>query len=119
MTSVIVYGIPNCDSCRKALTWLRANGHAFQFHDLRLDGPPEASRIRGWCETLGRETVLNRRSTTFRALETAEQTIADDADAVDLMVRYPLLLKRPLIETGSHVVAGFDPDRLTGLLSQA
>jgi len=119
MDTLIVYGIPNCDSCRKALAWLRANGHNFQFHDLRLEGPPEASRMLGWCEKLGRETVLNRRSTTFRALETSDQAISDDTDAVNLIVRYPLLLKRPLIETGTHVIAGFDPDRLTGLLSHA
>jgi len=119
MDSIVIYGISNCDSCRKAFAWLRANGHPFQFHDLRLLGPPEASRIHLWCEKLGWESVLNRRSTTFRALAQSDQVINDDTDAVNLIRRYPLLLKRPLIETGTAVFAGFDPDQLTGLLSHA
>lgn len=119
MNPIIVYGISNCDSCRKVLAWLRVNGHPFRFHDLRLDGPPEPGRLLVWCAKLGRETVLNRRSATYRALDTADQAIADDKDVVDLIIRYPLLLKRPLIESGHDIVAGFDPDRLTGLLSHA
>ena len=119
MTAIILYGIPNCDSCKKAVTWLKAKGHGYRFHDLRADGPPEASQIRGWCKRLGWENILNRRSTTYRALTPDERVIESIEDAAGLIVRYPLLLKRPLIESASGFVAGFDPDQLTGILPHA
>jgi Spx/MgsR family transcriptional regulator len=119
MALLVLYGIPTCDSCRKAVAWLNAGGHAYRFHDLRVDGPPDASQIRSWSQTLGWKTLLNRRSTTFRALTPDQQSITEGDDAVALIERYPLLIKRPLIESEFGIVAGFDPDRLTGILTHA
>ena len=119
MPATILYGLPNCDSCRKAALWLDEGAHAYRFHDIRANGAPDASQIRAWCEQLGWENILNRRSTTYRALAPEEKKISDTEDAVKLIVRYPLLLKRPLIESASGIVAGFDPGRLTGILSDA
>ncbi|MEY4685009.1 MAG: hypothetical protein RLZ25_1468 [Pseudomonadota bacterium] len=119
MAKLVLYGIASCDTCRKAVAWLKAGGHSFQFHDLRADGPPDASQVRAWGQALGWETLLNRRSTTFRALTSEEQSITEGDDAVALILRYPLLIKRPLIESESGVVAGFNPDRLNGIISHA
>lgn len=116
MTMAILYGIPNCESCRKTVNWLKAGAHAYRFHDLRVDGTPEADQIRIWCEKLGWENILNRRSTTFRSLSPKDRDINNTEDAVQLILRYPLLLKRPLVESADGIVAGFDPDRLIGIL---
>lgn len=116
MSAIILYGIPNCDSCRKAQNWLKAGAYPYRFHDLRVDGTPDANQILNWSEQLGWENILNRRSTAFRGLTSEERDISHAEEAVELIVRYPLLLKRPLIESSLGIVAGFDPDRLTGIL---
>ncbi len=119
MSSIILYGIPNCDSCRKAVSWLKAGDHSYRFHDLRADGAPDPNQIRVWCEQLGWENILNRRSATYRSLSIEERDITQTEDAIKLIVHHPLLLKRPLIESAFGIVAGFDPDRLTGILPHA
>lgn len=109
--SVTVYGLPNCDACRKARRWLTERGVHFVFIDVRADGIPPA-RAAGWVRALGRDAVINRRSTTWRSIPAAEREDLDDAGAARLVLEHPTLLKRPLIERGETVIAGFQPERL-------
>jgi arsenate reductase len=117
MPHPIVYGIPNCDSCRKARLWLCEHHYDFRFHDLRIDGAPTKSLILEWCDQLGWEQILNKKSTTFRALSEDERHVQDAETASELIHKYPLLLKRPLLTTDSGCIAGFNPEAYLGKLS--
>jgi len=103
---LIVYGIKNCDTVKKALKWLDAEGVAYRFHDLRADGLT-ATIVQRWVDALGWESVLNRRSTTWRELSDADKHALDGGAAVALMVQHPTLVKRPVIEGKDFVVNGF------------
>lgn len=103
-----VYGIGNCDTCRKARKWLESSGHDYTWFDLREDAPDEA-RIRHWAESVGLDKLVNRRSTTWRNLGEADRARAADPDAAPaLLVQHPTLIKRPLFELGERVMVGFD-----------
>ena len=106
---ITVYGIPNCDTVRKARAWLSDRGVAHGFHDYRKDGL-ERGRLEGWVEELGWEVVLNRAGTTFRKLPEADRTGMDAARAVDLMLAQPAMIKRPMLDLGDRRLAGFRPD---------
>lgn len=103
---ITVYGIKNCDTCRKAIKWLQAEGLEHRFHDFRTDGLDEAS-LRGWVAELGWEMLLNRRGTTWRKLPEAERENLGEADAVRLMLANPTLIKRPVFDTGGARLVGF------------
>ena len=103
---ITLYGLKNCDSCAKARKWLAANDVDYSFHDVRADGLTRR-QIEGWVGELGWETVLNRRSTTWRGLSQADRDGLDDVRAVALMVDHPTLIKRPVIETGAATLIGF------------
>ena len=103
-----VYGIPNCDTMKKAFGWLKANGVAYVFHDYRKVGI-DSERLAAWCGRLGWEKVLNKASTTFKALTDADKADLDQATAIRLMVMQPSMIKRPIFETETNVVAGFKP----------
>ncbi len=94
---IVVYGLKNCDSCRKAQKLLEAAGRPYRFHDLRADGLP-ADRLAQWLATAGWETLLNRRSTTWRDLPEAEKSGLDAQAAARLLQRHPTLIKRPVSE---------------------
>ncbi len=103
---ITVYGIRNCDTCRKALKWLDAEGIAHRFVDFRTDGLDEAN-LRGWVAELGWERLLNRRGTTWRKLPEAERTNVAEADAIRLMLANPTLIKRPVLDSGRVRMVGF------------
>lgn len=103
---ITVYGLRNCDTCRKALAWLKDGGHAHQFLDLRADGLP-AGAVGRWCEAAGWETLLNRRSTTWRGLDDAARADLSLEKARSLMEQNPTLIKRPVFETADSVLVGF------------
>jgi arsenate reductase len=103
------YGIPNCDTVKKARTWLDGRGVAYTFHDYKKLGIDEAS-LRRWTASLGWETVLNRAGTTFRALPDADKADLDEDKAVALMLAQPSMIKRPIVEGDGVLVAGFKPD---------
>ncbi len=111
---ITVYGIKNCDTCRKALKWLQAEELEHSFHDFRADGLDEAS-LRGWVAELGWETLLNRRGTTWRKLPEAERENLGEADAVRLMLANPTLIKRPVFDTGGARLVGFTDREQTAL----
>lgn len=106
---IIVYGIPNCDTVKKARTWLADNGFDFTFHDFRKDGLDGAT-LEGWIAELGRDVVINRRGTTWRKLTEAEKQVDSDADAVALLLANPALIKRPVIDLGDRRLVGFKDD---------
>jgi len=101
-----VYGLKNCDTCRKALKWLDSKGIAHSFHDVRADGLSQKDVAR-WAQAVGEDTLLNRRGTTWRGLFEAEQKKADAGGAIGLMLAYPALIKRPVFEAGTEIVVGF------------
>lgn len=106
MTAAL-YGIPNCDTVKKARTWLDQQGIVYTFHDYKKQGV-DASRLAGWIDRLGWETVLNRRGTTFRALPPEDKADLDAAKAVALMVAHPSCIKRPVVEHPGGILVGFD-----------
>ena len=107
---VTLYGIPNCDTMKKARTWLDQAGIAYRFHDYKKAGVEEAD-LRRWVDRLSWETVLNRAGTTFRKLPEADRIDLDADKAVALMLAQPSMIKRPMLVTADAVVAGFAPDR--------
>lgn len=109
-----LYGIPNCDTVKKARAWLDAHGLAYRFHDYKKAGV-DADALRGWVERLGWEAVLNRRGTTFRGLPEAERADLDAARAVAVMLAHPSTIKRPMLVAGDVLLAGFDADTYLGL----
>ncbi len=104
---VTVYGIPNCDRVRAARKWLDRQAVDYRFHDTRADGLTRA-QLEGWIARLGTDTLLNRRSTTWRQLPEGQRTGLTDTTAVDLLLAHPTLLKRPLLDNDGTLSAGFD-----------
>jgi arsenate reductase (glutaredoxin) len=109
LATATIYGIPNCDTMKKARTWLDAQGVAYRFHDYRTEGIDRA-RVEAWVEALGWERVLNRASTTFKELPEVAKTGLDARRAVALMLANPTMIKRPMLDLGGRLIAGFKTD---------
>src|SRR5690606_22414919 len=107
--SVTVYGIPNCDTVKKARVWLNDKGIAYNFHNYKTDGIDE-ERLKAWCAALGWEKLLNKAGTTFRALPPEDKADLTEAKAIALMQAQPSLIKRPLLDRDGQFTAGFKPD---------
>ena len=106
--SIDLYGIPNCDTVKKARAWLDARGIGYAFHDYKKDGAnPET--LAAWSDIAGWEALLNRRGTTFRALPDTDKANIDRAKALRLMEAQPSLIKRPVVEHPGGMLVGFDP----------
>ena len=103
----IVYGIPNCDTVKKARAWLDAKGIAYTFHDYKKEGADPA-RLRQWIDAKGWETVLNRRGTAFRKLDPALTADLGAETAGALMQAHPSTIKRPVVEHPGGLLVGFD-----------
>lgn len=106
MSATILYGLANCSSCKDASAWLDAKGIAYSFHDFRKQGLA-AERLDRWLHELGWEVLLNRRGTTWRSLPDSHRIGLDASKARKLMLSYPSLIKRPVLEVGAAVVVGF------------
>ena len=105
----ILYGIPNCDTVKKARVWLDQRGTTYGFHDYKKAGVDEAT-LGGWVAAHGWETVLNRKGTTFRALPEADRADLDADKAVRLMLAQPSMIKRPILALDDgRTLVGFDP----------
>ena len=108
-----VYGIKQCDTCRKALKWLTSEGIDHQFHDLRVDGL-QADLLHNWMDSPQTRKLVNRRSTTWRQLTDAQRKFEGQA-LLDLLLQHPTLIKRPVFVQDSFLVIGFNPQELAGL----
>lgn len=113
-----VYGISNCDSCRKTLKWLQAADAAYEFHDVRTQ-PLKASIIDNWTHQLGWQHLVNRRSTTWRGLDDAQRAAIDEGSVAKTLLAHPTLMKRPVIVIGDAVTVGFDEATLKAALEEA
>ena len=105
--SLTIYGIPNCDSVKRARAWLDGKGIAYAFHDFKVDGVEEAALER-WADRADWHSLLNKRSTTFRGLENKEEVVTDRAAALAAMLQQPTLIKRPVLERDELVLVGFN-----------
>lgn len=103
-----LYGIPNCDTLKKARIWLEEQALDFQFHDYKKVGV-DASTLQAWVKQVGWEVLVNRRGTTWRKLAETDREILNQASAIGLMQANPSLIKRPVLDTGSQLLVGFDP----------
>jgi Spx/MgsR family transcriptional regulator len=103
-----LYGIPNCDSVKKARVWLADAGKNYRFHDYKKQGVDKDSLAR-WVDVAGLERVLNRQGTTWRKLSDAEKASAANVEgALALMMAQPSLIKRPILEARTQLQVGFD-----------
>lgn len=108
--TIDLYGIPNCDTVKKARAWLEARGRASRFHDYKKEGV-DPDRLARWAGEAGWETLLNRRGTTFRTLPEPDRADLTEARALALMAAHPSLIKRPVVEHDGGLLVGFDPVR--------
>lgn len=103
-----VYGIPNCDTVKKARAWLTEQGVAHTFHDFKKQGVPE-DRLDAWIAAVGWEKLLNRRGPTWRKLDLELQAgVVDGASAKPVMIAHSSAIKRPVVEWADAVTVGFD-----------
>lgn len=113
--SVVVYGIPNCDTVRRARRWLKAHGIAVEFRDLRA-APIQAAQLQAWLQHLPYDSLLNRRGQAWRGLAPAQRLgIVDQLTAAEAMLANPLLIRRPILEWQDRLVVGFSESLYEGL----
>ncbi|GAA5315413.1 MAG: ArsC family reductase [Candidatus Pelagadaptatus aseana] len=104
--NVTLYGIPNCDTVKKARVWLDDNNIEHRFHDFRKDGL-EADQVKQWITTLALDTVINKRSTSWKALTDEQKNGLNEQTAVELILDSPTLIKRPLLDKDGELQVGF------------
>ena len=106
---ITVYGIKNCDTMKKAFAWLEANGIAYTFVDYKKAGVAEA-HLPDWFKRAGWETLLNTRGLMWKKLTDEERANVDEAKAHRLLIQYPSMIKRPVLDTGKKLIVGFSPE---------
>jgi len=107
--AITIYGIKNCDTMKKARSWLDSHGVAYEFHDYKAAGAPK-EKLKAWTSELGWETLLNRAGTTFRKLPDADKEGLNERKALALMLEQPSMIKRPVLEVGGKLLVGFKPE---------
>ncbi|WP_288429939.1 ArsC family reductase [uncultured Agrobacterium sp.] len=112
-----IYGIKNCDTMKKARTWLESNGIGNSFHDYKASGI-DRQHLEAWCDAAGWETVLNRAGTTFKKLGEAQKSDLDREKAIELMLEQPSMIKRPVLEAEGKITVGFKPDTYAALFNR-
>lgn len=114
-TGVIIHGIRNCDTMKKARAWLDAQRIDHAFHDYKAAGIDRAT-LAAWARKVGWEALLNRAGTTFRKLPEAEREGLDEPRAIALMLAHPSAIRRPVLTAGDAILVGFDPGRYAATL---
>ena len=104
-----IYGIKNCDTMKKARTWLEEHGVKHEFHDYKASGIDRA-RLEAWSKQIGWEVLLNRSGTTFRKLPESQRADLNEKKAIALMLEQPSMIKRPVLEQGARLLVGFKPE---------
>jgi len=112
-----IYGIPNCDTMKKARTWLEAHKVTHDFHDYKKAGIDKAS-LEGWVKQVGWEVLLNRAGTTFKKLPDADKEGLTEKKAIALMLAQPSMIKRPVLEAKDKLTVGFKPDEYARLFGR-
>lgn len=108
MAKITLYGIPNCDTTKKAMAWLKKMNIDFSFHDYKQQGISK-EKLEEWCNKSSWETIFNKRSTTWRELPEVEQKKAvNQSAAIKLMLQNSSIIKRPVIEVGKNLIVGFN-----------
>lgn len=107
--TITMYGIKNCDTIKKARTWLEDRSVGYDFHDYKASGIDRAS-LKRWADKVGWEVLLNRAGTTFRKLPDADRADIDEAKAIALMEAQPSMIKRPVLDIDGDLLVGFRPD---------
>lgn len=115
--TITLYGIPNCDTVKKARAWLDANGVGYEFHDYKKAGIT-AAKLKAWSKALGWESVLNRAGTTFRKLPEDAKAGLDQTKAVALMIEQPSMIKRPIVEHKGGLLVGFKQPEWEGVFGK-
>ena len=115
--TLTLYGIPNCDTVKKARNYLDARGISYHFHDYKKAGVTAADLER-WSDIVGWEKLLNKAGTTFKKLPDADKEDIDAAKAIALMLANPSMIKRPVVEGGKALLVGFKEGEWDGILSQ-
>ncbi len=114
---IVLHGIPNCDTVKKARAWLQARGVEHHFHDFKKEGVP-TDRLAQWLTRLDWALLVNRKGTTWRQLDSATQeTVRDAASARALMLQHPSVIKRPVVDWGHQTTVGFDAAAWEALLA--
>ena len=113
--TITLYGIPNCDTVKKARVWLDARGIACAFHDYKKLGADPA-KLADWVAEAGWEVLLNRAGTTFRKLPDADKQGLEATRAIALMAAQPSCIKRPVVEHSGGLLVGFKPDEWAAAL---
>jgi len=115
MAVIDVYGLKNCDTCKKALAWLDAQGVDHAFHDVKK-APLPADLVKQWLSEIGWATLINKRGTTWRQLSDADKAKAESTKgACDLIVANPSLMKRPVFDLGHERLVGVGPEQREAL----
>jgi len=114
----ILYGIRNCDTMKKARSWLDAHGVAYAFHDYKTAGI-DRGRLERWCAQLGWEALLNRGGTTFRKLPEEQKSPMDERRALGLMLQQPSMIRRPVLEWDGGLLAGVRPRDYQAIVGNA
>jgi arsenate reductase len=105
---ITVYGIPNCDTIKKTLDWLKKNKIEYEFHDYKKSGISK-EKLSAWSKKVGWEVLLNRKSTTWKSLSPQEQqAVTTQASAIKEMMKNNSIIKRPVIESGDVILVGFN-----------
>lgn len=115
--SITVYGIKACDTMKKARGWLEANGIEYRFHDYKSEGI-DRKTLERWVKELGWESVLNRAGTTFRKLPEQSRENLNTSKAIALMLAQPSMIKRPMLDAGGRLLAGFKPEIYAGFFDK-
>jgi arsenate reductase len=109
-----LYGIPNCDTMKKARAWLESHGIEYRFHDYKKAGISRET-LAAWAKVVGWETLLNRAGTTFRKLPGEARENLDERKALALMLDQPSMIKRPVFQQGRTLLVGFSPEKYSAL----
>jgi arsenate reductase len=107
--SITIYGIKNCDTMKKARTWLESKGVAHDFHDYKAKGI-DAATLDSWIGKVGWEVLLNKAGTTFKKLDEAQKENLDATKAKALMLEQPSMIKRPVLDVDGKLTVGFKPE---------
>ena len=114
--TITMFGIPNCDTIKKAKKWLAAEGIEFEFHDYRKQGITQ-ELVTTFCNELGWELVLNKRGITYRQLTQEQKDSLNEQTAITLLVEQPAMIKRPILKVNDQLHIGFKADQYAAIFA--